>query len=59
MSDRQWTVHVIDETGAPLFIGRPSDDNEYVRIVRAEGQPAVLEARVSDMSAAVKREEKV
>jgi Host cell surface-exposed lipoprotein len=51
MNDREVTVQVIDADGRLLFIGRPSDDTEYVRIERTEGQPAVLVARVSDMGA--------
>ena len=52
------TVFVNDLEGRPLFIGRPSAGDEYVRIHHVDGQPALLEVRCRDMSALVQRQEK-
>jgi hypothetical protein len=53
MSELRVTV-TDDATGAVLFMGRPANEDEYVKIVRTMDGTAFLSARVSDLSASLR-----
>lgn len=49
----EYTVTVTDDRGTVIFVGRPLQERDYIKIHHKTGVPVTLECLVSDLSAGV------